>query len=480
MENTFKKLGLQAQILEALSNLGYNIPSEVQEEVIPYVMDDRDVIVKSQTGSGKTAAFGIPVCEKIEAEAKNTQALVLVPTRELAVQVKEELANIGRYKKLRCSAIFGKQPMAIQIRELKQRVHIVVSTPGRCYDHITRGSLNLSEIRYLIIDEADKMLSMGFIEQIESIIEALPNNRITMLFSATIPEEISELCGKYMKEPVKIEVEHKNTTSSIIDQYYYEIDENRKFNLLTKIIYTFRPDSAIIFCNTKEAVDRLTVSMKNEGYSVNSLHGGMEQKDRLSTMKSFKHGEFDYLVATDVAARGIHIEEISLVLNYDIPRELESYIHRIGRTGRAGSTGLALTFVTPYEMKYLRELEEFIGYRLDRKDIPDEEESESGKKIYKNIVRKTKLNRNQKAAKSNVTKIYINAGKKKKLRALDIVGAISSIEGISGEDIGIIDIQDNVSYVDILRDKGDIVLRELKNKTIKGKKVRAEKATTQD
>lgn len=477
-ELNFKSFGLSEEILKALEKLGYERPSEVQERVIPFALQNKDIIVKSQTGSGKTAAFAIPVCEKIELEKRKPQVLVLTPTRELAVQVKEDISNIGRFKRIRCAAVFGKQPVDIQVRELKQRVHIVVGTPGRTFDHIDRGNIDLEEVQYLIIDEADKMLNMGFIDQVEAIIKKLPHNRVTMLFSATMPEKIEALCNHYMINPSKIEVNIKNLTTEKINQVYYEIEESRKFSSLNKIIYTERPESCILFCSTKEGVNNLLQRMNNKGYSCSGLHGGMEQKDRLDIMQRFKRGEFQFLIATDVAARGIHIEDITHVINYDIPVEKESYVHRIGRTGRAGNQGTAITFVCPYETRFFNEIQEYLGYSISKKEIPSEEEAEQGKKIFEKNFKSRPKPKKDKSAELNkeITKLHINAGKKKKIRPGDILGAIINIEGISGEDIGIIDVQDNFSYVDILGKKGGIVLKALQHATIKGKKVKVQKA----
>ncbi|MCY6355170.1 DEAD/DEAH box helicase [Clostridium sp. ZS2-4] len=477
-KSNFKYFGLSEEILKALEKLGYERPSEVQERVMPFALQNKDIIVKSQTGSGKTAAFAIPVCEKIELENRKPQVLVLTPTRELAVQVKEDISNIGRFKRIRCTAVFGKQPMDIQVRELRQRVHIIVGTPGRTFDHIDRGTVDLEEIQYLIIDEADKMLNMGFIDQVEAIMKKLPHDRVTMLFSATMPEKIETLCNQYMINPEKIEVELKTLTTDKIDQVYYEIEESRKFNILNKIIYTERPESCILFCSTKEGVNNLLQKMNNKGYSCSGLHGGMEQKDRLDTMQRFKRGEFQFLIATDVAARGIHIEDITHVINYDIPVEKESYVHRIGRTGRAGNTGTAITFVCPYEARFFNEIQEYLGYAISKKEIPSEEEAEQGKKIFEKKFKarpKLKIDKSAELSKE-ITKLHINAGKKKKIRPGDIVGAIVNIEGISGDDIGIIDVQDNFTYVDILDNKGNIVLKQLQHITIKGKKVKVQKA----
>ncbi|HWR45638.1 DEAD/DEAH box helicase [Sporomusa sp.] len=462
--------GFSEEIGKALATLGYESLTEVQEQVIPLVFADKDIIVKSQTGSGKTAAFAIPVCEKIEVEQRNPQALVLTPTRELAVQVKQDISNIGRFKKIRCAAIFGRQPMAVQQRELKQRVHIIVGTPGRTFDHITSGNINLAEIKYLIIDEADKMLDMGFIEQVEAIIEKLPKDRVTMVFSATMPDQIQKICGQYMTNPVKLEVESENPTTEKIQQGYYEVEENDKFKLVKKIVVTERPDSCILFCNTREKVEVLAEKLKNAGYLCGSLHGGMEQRDRLTTIQGFKRGEFRFLIATDVAARGIHVAEIALVINYDIPVDNESYVHRIGRTGRAGNEGTAITLVTPAERRTLAEIEEYVQYKIPRLELPTAEAVERGKMIFENSKAKPifkpdigeKINR-------EITRIRINAGKKTKMRPGDILGAITNIAGVSAEDIGIIDVQETCSYVEILGGKGGLVMDALEATKIKGK-----------
>lgn len=470
----FKEFNLSNEILKTIKMLGYKSPTEVQEKVIPIALKDKDIIVKSQTGSGKTASFGIPVCEKVLLENKKPQVLILTPTRELAVQIKEDISNIGRFKKIKCVAVYGKEPVSIQKNQLKQRVHIVVGTPGRTFDHIEKGNMELSDIRYLIIDEADKMLNMGFIDQVEDVIKRLPKDRVTMLFSATLEEKIEKLCVKYMNNPEKIEISKKNITTDIIEQEYYEVESDRKFSILNKIIYTERPDSCIIFCNTKAEVGSIAIKMKNKGFDTKSLHGGMEQKDRLEVIQEFKRGRFPFLVATDVAARGIDIEEITHVINYEVPAEKESYVHRIGRTGRAGHKGKSITLVSEYEYRRFKSIEEYIGYSVPKKEIPSEEEVQEGRKLFreKNKVRpKLKKDKSHEINKK-ITKIHINAGKKKKIRPGDIVGAINNIPGLTSEDIGIIDVQDAFSYVDIFGDKGKVVLKSLDS--IKGKKVRVQ------
>lgn len=478
IKEDFKSLNLSEEILRSVEKLGYEKPSKVQAEVIPLVMEKKDIIVKSQTGSGKTAAFAIPICENIVIEEKEPQALILTPTRELAVQVKEDVSHIGKFKRVRATAVFGKQPMEIQKNELKQRVHVVVGTPGRTMDHIERGNLTLNNIKYLVLDEADEMLSMGFIDQVEGIIKKLPSQRVTLLFSATLPKVIEALAEKYMESPVKIEINPEELTVDKIQQCVYKTDEDRKMLILKRILYVENPDSCILFCRTKENVEKLALKMKEKGYSCRELHGGMLQNDRLETMKKFKRGEFRFLVATDVAARGIDIDNITHVINYDIPLEKESYVHRIGRTGRAGNVGKAITFVTPYEDKFLKEIEQYIGKEIPEKEPPSNEEAEAKKEafIIKNETPVILKSEKGKDFKKEIMKLHINSGKKKKIRPGDIVGVISNMEGVNAEDIGIIEIQDSYSYVEILSGKGHLVLEKLQKSTMKGKTITAQVA----
>ena len=475
-KNKFEDFKLKPTILKALEELGYSTPSQVQKEVIPVALEKKDIIVKAQTGSGKTASFAIPLCQSIQIETKNSKALVLTPTRELAVQVKEDINNIGRYNKIRSVAIFGKQPITTQINELKQRVHVVVGTPGRTLDHIKRKSLIVNEIEYLVLDEADEMLSMGFLNEVEEIISYLPKNRITMLFSATIPEEIKNICNKHMNSPKQIEITPNKLTVENIKQGYFEVKDEDKFSLLEKLLLKENPNSAILFCRTKENVDKLLTRFEGKKYPAKALHGGMLQQERLKTLEEFKSGTFRFLIATDIASRGLDVDNISLVINYDLPVEKEKYVHRIGRTGRAGNTGVALTFKTPYEDKFFQEIEQYINYRIPKLSPPTKEEFLSTKEDFKlkNESYKNAIPHKKKDVSKDITKIYLNGGKKKKIRSGDIVGAICSISGVSSEDIGIIDISDNVSYVDILNGKGSLVIKELRNATIKGKKLKVQ------
>ncbi|MEK4870269.1 DEAD/DEAH box helicase [Niallia sp. FSL W8-1348] len=474
----FHDFNLSNQIVKALDSLEYRTPTEVQNKVIPLVLEKIDLVVKSQTGSGKTASYGIPICELVEWEENKPQALILTPTRELAVQVKEDFIDIGRFKRIKAAAVYGKQPFAIQKTELKQKTHVVVGTPGRVLDHIERGTLSLDRISYLVIDEADEMLNMGFIEQVEAIINALPQNRVTMLFSATLPEAVKELSQRYMKTPIDIEIKATGLTTDKIEHSLIKVEEKDKFSLLQDVTIVENPDSCIIFCRTKDRVDTLSDQLTDLGYNCDQIHGGMVQEDRLEVMNDFKRGEFHYLIATDVAARGIDIDNITHVINYDLPLEKESYVHRTGRTGRAGKKGKAITFVTPFEDRFLQEIEEYIGFEIPMIDAPAKEEVANRQADFeakKNEEPTIKKAKNEKLNKQ-IMKLYFNGGKKKKLRAVDFVGTIAKIEGVTAEDIGIITIMDTFSYVEILNDKGRLVLERMKKTPIKGKSLKVYEA----
>lgn len=467
----FNDLKLSNDILKAISLLNFHKATEVQKKVVPVVLEGKDIIVKSQTGSGKTAAFAIPICEMVDWDENKPQALVITPTRELAIQVKEDFFNIGRFKRIKAAAIYGKAPFYNQMKELKQKTHVVVGTPGRIIDHLDRGTFDTSMIKYLVIDEADEMMTMGFIEQIQDIIDSLPIQRVTMLFSATMPKDIEKLCQRYMKDPIRVEIEAQSKTVDTIAQERYEIGEDEKLNALKDITMLENPDSCIIFCNTKQMVDAVYAELRRSKYPCYKIHGGMEQRDRLRVMMDFKQGGFRYLIATDVAARGIDIENISLVVNFDVPQDAESYVHRIGRTGRASKTGKAITLVTPSDYQYLEDIHKYIGKEIDLKEIPQKEVLLSNKEVFLEKIKTDPDLKEAKGAKlsKDIMKLHINAGKKTKMRPVDIVGTICNIEGITAEDIGIINILDVSTFVEILNNKGLTVLKALQNKPIKGR-----------
>lgn len=475
---SFENYQLSDEIKRALSVLKYENPTEVQDKVIPLALEDHDLVVKSQTGSGKTASFGIPICEMVKWEEKKPQALILTPTRELAAQVREDITNIGRFKRIKAMAVYGKEPFAKQKEELKQKTHVVVGTPGRVMDHIERGTLVLDEIKYLVIDETDEMLNMGFIDEVEAIMKELPTNRVTMVFSATLPKDVEGLCHKYMKDPVNIEIASNEVTTSTIDHYKIEVKQEEKLSLLKDVTVIENPDSCIIFCNTKEHVDTVFSELERANYSCEKIHGGLEQEDRFAVMDGFKMGNFRYLVATDVAARGIDVDNVTLVVNYDIPMERESYVHRSGRTGRAGKKGKAISFTTPYEGKFLKAIQNYIGFELTEMEPPTKQAVASGQAAFDEKISGRRVVKNNKTARINqdIIKLHFNGGKKKKIRPVDFVGTIAKIPGVTVDDIGIITIHDNMSYVDILNGKGSLVLQAMENATIKGKKMKVSKA----
>ncbi|WEK54438.1 MAG: DEAD/DEAH box helicase [Candidatus Cohnella colombiensis] len=470
-DKQFTDYQLSEEIVRALSDLGYVTPTEVQSKVIPVALENKDLVVKSQTGSGKTAAYGIPLCELVDWNENKPQALILTPTRELAVQVNEDITNIGRFKRIKATALYGRSPFHIQKAELKQRTHMVVGTPGRVHDHIERGTLSLERIAYLVIDEADEMLNMGFIEQVESIIQALPRDRVTMLFSATYPEDVAKLSRKYMNRPIEIEIKASGLTTATIEHSLIEMKEADKLSVLQGFLIVESPDSCIIFCRTQENVDRLFREMTELEYPCERIHGGMEQEERFEVMNAFRKGEFRFLIATDVAARGIDITNITHVINYDIPLEKEGYVHRTGRTGRAGKTGKAITFVTPNDGKRLAEIEQYIGFSIKRVKAPSDEAVDRRREDFQKKIKADPELKKDKHEQLNkqIMKLNFNGGKKKKLRAVDFVGTIAKLDGVTADDIGIITILDFATDVEILNGKGSHVLELMKDTTVKGK-----------
>ena len=456
----------------------YDIPTEVQDRVIPSALEKKDLIVKAQTGSGKTAAYAIPICELIEWLENKPQALILTPTRELAVQVKEDFINIGRFKRVKAAAIYGGHPFSVEKAELKQKTHVVVGTPGRVMDHIKKGTITLSKINCLVIDEADRMLDMGFTSQVEAIMKELPGERMTMLFSATMSDEVKSISSNYMRDPVNIDVSETSIMTADINHFLYSTNEEDKFELLTDVMIIEKPDSCIIFCSTKDLVDMVYDRLNDLGYPCNKIHGGMEQDHRLSAMKRFKRGEYRYLIATDVAARGIDIENISLVINYDIPLDEENYVHRTGRTGRAGQKGKAISFVVPAQTSYLHDIEKLIGFQIQELAKPAKEEVSLQKPSFDEKMNTAPQIKKMKSDQLNeeIMKLRFNGGKKKKFRATNFVGVISNLEGVKAEDIGIITIQDTLTYIEILNGKGPLVLEAMKNTKISGKLLKVTKA----
>jgi ATP-dependent RNA helicase DeaD len=367
----FDELGLADEVMQALTEMGFTGPTEIQARVIPLLLDGRDVIGQAQTGTGKTAAFGIPLIEGIEEHLLYAQALVLAPTRELAMQIGEELRRIARHiDGIKIVTIYGGASYGRQLDDLKAGAQVVVGTPGRILDHIGRGTLRLDAVDYLILDEADRMLDMGFLPDVERILRRTPRGRQTALFSATVPTVIRILSRRYMHDPVTIHVQPQQVTVDEVDQVYYEVADRDKVEGLMSLLEQDPPERAMIFRQTKIGVDRLVVTLKRRGLTVSAIHGDMSQAVREHVLREFREGRLRYLVATDVAARGLDIPEVSHVFNFDIPEDSEQYVHRIGRTARAGRTGCAITFVGEWDADKLPPIVKIVGDRLQRKLLP--------------------------------------------------------------------------------------------------------------
>jgi ATP-dependent RNA helicase DeaD len=375
---TFRELGLSSELMKAISKMGFEEATPIQAATIPLSLQNRDVIGQAQTGTGKTAAFGIPLVEKIDMNNDAVQAIVIAPTRELAIQVSEELYKIGSTKRVRVLPIYGGQDIERQIRALKKHPHIIVGTPGRIIDHIQRKTLRLQHVHTVVLDEADEMLNMGFVDDIEAILGHVPRERQTLLFSATMPEPIRRIAERFMQNPELVRVKAKEMTVPNIEQYYIEIQEKKKFDTLTRLLDIQSPELAIVFGRTKRRVDELAEALNLRGYAAEGIHGDLSQAKRLSVLRKFKEGSIDILVATDVAARGLDISGVTHVYNFDIPQDPESYVHRIGRTGRAGKTGIAITFVTPREIGQLHHIERTTKRKMERMKPPTLDEALEG------------------------------------------------------------------------------------------------------
>lgn len=378
----FNEFNLSAELLAEIEKAGFVEASPIQEQTIPLAMAGKDVIGQAQTGTGKTAAFGFPTLEKIDTDNPAVQALVIAPTRELAVQSQEELFRFGCSKGVKVRSVYGGSSIEKQIKALKSGAHIVVGTPGRLLDLIKRKALKLNQIETLILDEADEMLNMGFLEDIESIISRVPEERQTLLFSATMPDAIKRIGVKFMKEPEHVKIAAKELTTELVDQYYIRVKENEKFDTMTRLMDVEQPELSIVFGRTKRRVDELTRGLKIRGFRAEGIHGDLDQGKRLRVLRDFKNGNLDVLVATDVAARGLDISGVTHVYNYDIPQDPESYVHRIGRTGRAGKSGQSITFVAPNEMGYLQIIENLTKKRMKGlKPATAEEAFQAKKKV---------------------------------------------------------------------------------------------------
>lgn len=510
--------------------MGFEEATPIQAEAIQPIMDGLDVIGQAQTGTGKTAAFGLPLVEMIDHTNKNLQAVILCPTRELALQVSEEISKFVKYKKdIRFLPVYGGQPIERQLTALKKGVQIIIGTPGRVIDHIDRGTLKMDSVKMVVLDEADEMLDMGFREDIELILKNTPHERQTVLFSATMPKPILDLTKKFQQKPVHIKVVHEKMTVPGIEQIYFEISSSKKTEALSRVIDINNFKLALVFCNTKRMVDELVENLQARGYSADALHGDMKQSSRDKVMAKFRDGRIEILVATDVAARGLDVENVEAVFNYDFPQDEEYYVHRIGRTGRAGKTGMAFTFVTGRELHKLRDIQKFTKSKIKLQQIPSFDDVEEVKvNMFLSKVRETikegklkkyvrfvenitdddyttadiaaallkmaigseleaaqpEMNFTPKSAGSGrssgggaYTRLFLNLGKKDKVKPGDILGAIAGETGLNGDIVGAIDLFDKFSFVDVQSKHAAKVLAVMNGCKIKKKPVSMEIAS---
>ncbi|HEY8570395.1 ATP-dependent RNA helicase DbpA [Microbulbifer sp.] len=451
----FQSLPLQPSLLQNLRDLGFKQLTEIQAAALPAIVEGRDVIGQAKTGSGKTVAFGLGVLHKLQPERFCVQALVLCPTRELADQVARELRKLARaIHNIKILTLCGGMPFGPQIGSLKHGAHIVVGTPGRIEDHIRKGNLDLGEVQTLVLDEADRMLDMGFQAVLDQILAELPKERQTLLFSATYPKTIDALATRVLQNPVKVEVTTTHTQSTI-EQKYYRVENNEERPAaLYQLLANYSPSSAVVFCNTKKETDEAAQSLKSAGFAALALHGDMEQKDRDRTLALFANGSASILVATDVAARGLDIEELPMVVNYHLSRDPEVHTHRVGRTGRAGQKGIALTLVSKKEIYKVERLEEMLQQPITLQDVPP-------------------LPKGFAPSRPTMSTLQIDGGKKQKVRAGDVVGALTGEGGIDGNQIGKIQIFDFSTFVAVERPVAKKALSKLGNGKIKGRNFRA-------
>lgn len=516
----FEEMNLSPEIIHAVKDMGFEEATPIQSQAIEKIMTGKDIIGQSQTGTGKTAAFGIPCIEMTNPEERRLQAVILSPTRELAIQICEEFRKLLKYtENIKVLPIYGGQPIDRQILALKKGIQIIVGTPGRIMDHMNRHTLKMESVKFVVLDEADEMLDMGFREDIETILKKIPKDHQTVLFSATMPKEIIELTKKFQKKPEHIKVARKELTVPNIEQTYYEIKEKTKLEATSRIIDMYSPELSIIFCNTKKRVDDLVEQLQGRGYFAEGLHGDLKQIQRDAVMKKFRNRTIEILVATDVAARGIDVDDVDIVINYDLPQDEEYYVHRIGRTGRAGKTGKAFSFVVGREIYKLRDIMKYTKAKVHLGKLPsltDIEEAKTNSFIekiknvidenhlskYINLVEKImnedissidiaaallKMNLYDEESddiefeddftdSEKMVRLFINIGKNKKVRAKDIVGAIAGESGIPGKSLGQIDIYDEFTFVDVPKKYVKDILKGMKGKKVKNNKVNVEKA----
>ena len=523
----FEDMNISNEICRAVLDMGFEEATPIQSQAIPVILEGKDIIGQSQTGTGKTAAFGIPLLERINPEDRRLQALILCPTRELAIQVSEEFRKLLKYKdNIRVLPIYGGQPIDRQIAALRKGTQVVIGTPGRVMDHMRRRTIKAETVQMMVLDEADEMLDMGFREDIETILVKIPEEHQTLLFSATLSPEILDITKRFQKNPEFIKIVRKELTVPNIEQYYFDVKEKTKLDALCRIIDVYDPKLAMVFCNTKKRVDDLVEMLQGRGYFAEGLHGDLKQAQRDKVMQKFRNGTIEILVATDVAARGIDVDDIDVVFNYDVPQDEEYYVHRIGRTGRAGKAGKAFTFCVGKEIYKLRDIMRYTKTKIQQQKLPTLSDVEEMKtNIYlekiKGIIEEGHLtkyihlvdrlmeedytsidiaaallkdhlsdvNADDIDALDDINlggtelyggegekmvRLFINAGKKSKIRAKDIVGAIANEAGIPGKTLGEIAIFDEYTFVDVPNEFVRDILHGKKNAKIKGKRVHIE------
>ena len=522
----FTELDLPEEIVRAVTEMGFTEATEIQSKAIPVMLEGRDLVGKSNTGTGKTAAFGIPAITNIDRSIKGVQVLVLCPTRELAMQACDEIRKFSAYMPwVRPCAVYGGAAMDKQISELRRGANIVVGTPGRVMDHIGRKTLKLESLRTIVLDEADEMLNMGFREDIETILQYVPEERQTVLFSATMPPPIMAITKQYQTDPVVIKVESKARTVDSIEQKYFEVPMGRKTDALRMLLIAYEPRLSMVFCNTKKMVDELTDALVSKGFKASGLHGDMKQQSRTQVLNAFKSGAINVLIATDVAARGIDVDDVDAVFNYDLPQDNEYYIHRIGRTGRAGKSGAAYTIISGRKQFYeLRDISKFIKTDIARADLPTRDEivkrkterinekivsgCESGKyEKYRSEVERL-MNENGLSAediaaallgmktsgeiknipdiafsaprdtapkgrggKGKTVKLEISAGRSSRLAPNFVLGALVDATGMPGKSFGKIDIYDRFTTVEVPEADKEHILDSMAGTKINGQKI---------
>ena len=526
MENLkFEEMNLSYDIVRAVKDMGFEEATPIQSQAISVIMEGKDIIGQSQTGTGKTAAFGLPCLEMLDPDNKGLQALILCPTRELAIQVSEEFRKFLKYKEnIKVLPIYGGQPIDRQITALKKGVQVIIGTPGRVMDHMRRHTIKMNSVKYVVLDEADEMLDMGFRDDIETIMLKVPEERQTVMFSATMSQDILDLSRRYMTNPEYIKITRKELTVPSIEQAYFDVKEKTKPDALCRIIDMYNPKLSIVFCNTKKRVDEVVEQLQGRGYFAEALHGDLKQPQRDKVMQKFRNGTIEILVATDVVARGIDVDDVDIVFNYDVPQDDEYYVHRIGRTGRAGRSGKAFTFCVGKEIYKLRDIMRYTKTKIIQKKLPtlsDIEEIKTanflervkevidegalGKYIdmVDNMVNEDDVAATDIAAAllklslsdlissdiddininhselygdagDDIIRLFVNAGKKNKIRAKDIVGAFAGEAGIPGKSIGHVDIYDDYTFVDVPAEYAKDIIVAMKNNKIKGKKVNIE------